>query len=125
MAEKASGAAVKEALSTKTVLELLEEDDEFEVSYCEASVHRQRFCWFQRKTTLLDVQSELILIKLQLFQEFEGANWEHDFGKEAEDGQLWQDDWDDDDINDNFTQQLRQQIELTAASTNASAQASS
>ena len=46
MAEKASGAAVKEALSTKTVLELLEEDDEFEVSYCEASVHRQRFCRF-------------------------------------------------------------------------------
>ena len=37
MADKASGAAVKEALSTKTVLELLEEDDEFEVSYCEES----------------------------------------------------------------------------------------
>ena len=37
MADKAPGAAVKEALSTKTVLELLEEDDEFEVSYCEES----------------------------------------------------------------------------------------
>ena len=46
MAEKASGAVVKEALSTKTVLELLEEDDEFEVSYCEANVNRQKFCWF-------------------------------------------------------------------------------
>ena len=50
-------------------------------------------------------------------KEFEGANWEHDFGKEAEDGQLWQDDWDDDDTNDDFTMQLRQQIESTAAAT--------
>jgi 26 proteasome complex subunit DSS1 len=50
-------------------------------------------------------------------QEFEGANWDHDLSKEAEDGQLWQDDWDDDDTNDDFTQQLRQQIESTASST--------
>mmetsp|Transcript_34595 Transcript_34595/g.32960 ORF Transcript_34595/g.32960 Transcript_34595/m.32960 type:complete len:89 (-) Transcript_34595:609-875(-) len=83
MADKASSSAVKDApipptSTNKTVLELLEEDDEFE--------------------------------------EFEGATWEKDFGKEAEDGQLWQDDWDDDDTNDDFTQQLRQQIEATTGS---------
>ena len=32
MAEKASSSAVKETVTSKTVLELLEEDDEFEVS---------------------------------------------------------------------------------------------
>lgn len=58
---------------------------------------------------------ELIFDFSMVIQEFEGANWDHDFGKEAEDGQLWQDDWDDDDTNDDFTQQLRQQIESTAA----------
>ena len=57
------------------------------------------------------------MILMTHFQEFEGANWEQDFGKEAEDGQLWQDDWDDDDTNDDFTQQLRQQIESTVAAT--------
>jgi 26 proteasome complex subunit DSS1 len=45
------------------------------------------------------------------FQEFEGATWDQDFGKQdADDGQLWQDDWEDDDTNDDFIQQLRQQI---------------
>ena len=47
-------------------------------------------------------------------QEFEGGNLDLD-AKDAEDGQLWQDDWDDDDTNDDFTQQLRQQIEAAQA----------
>jgi DSS1/SEM1 family len=68
---------------------------------------RRRFC---QETFPSNISSTKI-------QEFEGANWDHDLSKEAEDGQLWQDDWDDDDTNDDFTQQLRQQIESTASST--------
>ena len=66
---------------------------------------------------VLSLQSFLKIFLISKTQEFEGANWDHDLSKEAEDGQLWQDDWDDDDTNDDFTLQLRQQIESTASST--------
>lgn len=72
--EKSTAGASK--VEEKSVLELLEEDDEFE--------------------------------------EFEGGNLDLD-AKDAEEGQLWQDDWDDDDQNDDFTDTLRKTIEAGQA----------
>ena len=87
----------------KSVIELLEEDDEFEVSFS-----------YDFKNILISQSFHCIIIIIIIIylQEFD-SNW--NVTEEAEDVQLWQDDWDDDDVRDEFTDQLRQKVETSTA----------
>jgi hypothetical protein len=90
--------AAPEVSKPKSVLELLEEDDEFEVSVV-CSV----------------ICSVMFFIEVFFSQEFEGATWES-VVNQTEEGQLWQDDWEDEDAKDDFTDQLRAQIQVKSQS---------
>ena len=88
----------KDTTTPKTALELLEEDDEFEVG--------KKLIWFCRISELKLYFTEFYIDSKQ---EFEGSSWE-DLAGQAESTQLFQDDWEDDNSNDDFTEQLRAQI---------------
>jgi len=86
----------------KSALELLEEDDEFEVP----------LPLLRTILAQLPVPNHFTLT-CAMTQEFEGSSWE-DSAAKTEDNQLFQDDWEDDNANDDFTQQLRAQIESSS-----------
>lgn len=100
-ATKTAAAAVDKT-KAKSALELLEEDDEFEVNYsCFVTSNI-----FQRYVTLIIIRYD--------FQEFEGGSWNNQVNA-TEDAKLWQDDWEDDNVDDDFTTHLRAQIEARKA----------
>ena len=118
----------------KTVIELLEEDDEFEVNLCAPKnlflfiiifIHYHFYSlslYLMFIIIIIAITIIIIVVIITIFiccQEFE-SGWNQisttTAGQTEEKGQLWMDDWDDDDVSDEFSDQLRKQIEKNATS---------
>eukprot|EP00968_Pinguiococcus_pyrenoidosus_P003254 scaffold193_cov255-Pinguiococcus_pyrenoidosus.AAC.23 len=89
-------AKTQETAKSSAGMELLEEDDEFEV-------REAAFAVMQPEDRVPDRH---LIVALQ---EFETENWDES-KEDQEDVEQWQDDWDDDAEADDFCNQLREEL---------------